>query len=50
VEPFLTALLGVLILSQGLSPTTLLGGALIGTAVWILQGVGRQPAVAVEPG
>lgn len=42
VEPFLTALLGVLILSQGLTPTTLLGGALIGAAVWILQGVGRR--------
>ncbi len=41
VEPFLTALLGVLILSQGLSPTTLAGGAMIGAAVWILQGVGR---------
>lgn len=40
VEPFLTALLGVLILSQGLGVTTILGGALIGTAVWILQGVG----------
>lgn len=44
VEPFLTALLGVLILSQGLTLTTLLGGALIGAAVWILQGVGRRTA------
>jgi len=46
VEPFLTALLGVVILSQGLSPATLVGGAMIGAAVWILQGVGRggQPA------
>lgn len=41
VEPFLTALLAVLILSQGLSATTITGGALIGAAVWILQGVGR---------
>lgn len=42
VEPFLTALLAVLILSQGLSLSTILGGALIGSAVWILQGVGRR--------
>lgn len=41
VEPFLTALLAVVILSQGLTLTTILGGALIGSAVWILQGVGR---------
>lgn len=48
VEPFLTALLGVLILSQGLTVATVAGGALIGAAVWILQGVGRgKPAVVV---
>jgi len=41
VEPFLTAILGVVILSQGLSPTTAVGGAMIALAVWILQGVGR---------
>lgn len=52
VEPFLTAVLGVVILSQGLSPTTALGGAMIGVAVWVLQGVGRRApaAVAGEPG
>jgi drug/metabolite transporter (DMT)-like permease len=48
VEPFLTALLGVLILSQGLSPTTLAGGAMIGAAVWILQGVGRRASAESE--
>lgn len=37
VEPFLTALLGVIILSQGLGAATLGGGALIGGAVWLLQ-------------
>lgn len=42
VEPFLTALLGVVILSQGLSTTTALGGAMIALAVWILQGVGHR--------
>jgi drug/metabolite transporter (DMT)-like permease len=42
VEPFLTALLAVLILSQGLKLPTIIGGALIGAAVWILQGVGRR--------
>jgi len=46
VEPFLTALLGVLILSQGLAPTTVAGGAMIGAAVLILQGIGRRS----EPG
>ncbi|MFN2316367.1 MAG: EamA family transporter, partial [Gemmatimonadales bacterium] len=46
VEPFLTALLAVLILSQGLTITTIIGGALIGAAVWILQGVGRRATVA----
>lgn len=46
VEPFLTAVLGVLILSQGLSPTTAAGGAMIGLAVWILQGVGRRAVPA----
>lgn len=44
VEPFLTALLAVLILSQGLRLPTIIGGALIGAAVWILQGVGRRVA------
>ena len=44
VEPFLTALLAVLILSQGLTLATIIGGALIGAAVWILQGVGRRVA------
>lgn len=42
VEPFLTALLGVVILSQGLTATTVVGGVMIGTAVWVLQGVGRR--------
>lgn len=42
VEPFLTALLGVVVLSQGLAPTTLLGGAMIGAAVLILQGLGAR--------
>lgn len=36
-EPFLTALLGVLVLSQALTLPTLLGGALIVAAVVILQ-------------
>lgn len=37
VEPFLTALLGVIVLGQALTMTTLLGGALIITAVVLLQ-------------
>lgn len=37
VEPFLTALLGVLVLKQALTVPTLLGGALIITAVMLLQ-------------
>jgi drug/metabolite transporter (DMT)-like permease len=37
VEPFLTALLGVLVLSQSLTVPTLLGGALIVAAVVLLQ-------------
>lgn len=37
VEPFLTALLGVLVLSQALTLPTVLGGALIITAVVMLQ-------------
>ena len=37
VEPFLTALLGVVVLSQPLTGPTLLGGALIVAAVVLLQ-------------
>lgn len=37
VEPFLTALLGVVVLSQPLTLPTMLGGALIVTAVVLLQ-------------
>lgn len=37
VEPFLTALLGVLVLAQALTLPTLLGGALIVAAVMLLQ-------------
>ena len=37
VEPFLTALLGVFVLRQALSFSTLLGGALIVAAVVLLQ-------------
>jgi drug/metabolite transporter (DMT)-like permease len=37
VEPFLTAILGVIVLSQPLTLPTLLGGALIVSAVVVLQ-------------
>jgi drug/metabolite transporter (DMT)-like permease len=37
VEPFWTAILGALVLSQALTLTTLAGGALIGIAVVVLQ-------------
>ncbi|MBK7907626.1 MAG: DMT family transporter [Gemmatimonadetes bacterium] len=37
VEPFLTALLGVLVLSQSLTVPTLVGGALVVSAVVVLQ-------------
>jgi drug/metabolite transporter (DMT)-like permease len=37
VEPFLTALLGVLVLSQSLTLSTVLGGLLIIVAVVMLQ-------------
>lgn len=37
VEPFWTAVLGALVLSQPLSPATLAGGALIAAAVLLLQ-------------
>ncbi|MDF1502930.1 DMT family transporter [Roseisolibacter sp. H3M3-2] len=49
VEPFWTAVLGALVLSQPLTPATLLGGALIAAAVLLLQlptrGAERGPAV-----
>jgi len=52
VEPFLTALLGVVILSQALPGATLAGGALIAMAVLILQGLGGRtaPRAAAGPG
>jgi drug/metabolite transporter (DMT)-like permease len=37
IEPFLTALLGVVVLSQPLTPRTLVGGAAIVAAVIVLQ-------------
>lgn len=37
IEPFFTALLGALLLAQPLTRTTLIGGALIATAVVLLQ-------------
>jgi drug/metabolite transporter (DMT)-like permease len=46
VEPFWTALLGAAVLDQGLTPGTLGGGALIATAVLLLQLPARTPAAA----
>ena len=43
IEPFFTAILGVLLLDQPLSKGTLLGGALVATAVVILQLAGAAP-------
>ena len=37
VEPFFTAILGVLVLSNRLTPTTLIGGVLIAAAVLLIQ-------------
>lgn len=41
IEPFYTALLGALVLGQAVGPGTIVGGALIATAVLLLQ---RQPS------
>jgi len=46
VEPFWTSVLGVALLGQPLSATTLVGGALIGTAVLLLQLPTRERAAA----
>ena len=46
VEPFFTALLGAWLLAQPLTPTTLVGGALIAGAVILLQ----LPTANNEPG
>lgn len=43
IEPFFTAVLGALVLTQPLPPATLAGGALIATAVVLLQ---WSPAIA----
>jgi len=43
IEPFFTAILGVLLLGQPLASGTLLGGALVATAVVILQLAGATP-------
>jgi drug/metabolite transporter (DMT)-like permease len=43
IEPFFTAILGVLLLGQPLASGTLLGGALVATAVVILQLAGAAP-------
>lgn len=45
VEPFWTAILGSLVLAQGLSPRTLAGGVFIAAAVVLLQ-VGNRPSTA----
>jgi len=42
VEPFLTSLFGVFFLSEGLAITTLIGGALIATAVVLLRWQGMR--------
>ena len=47
VEPFFTALLGVVLLGEALTVTMLLGGTLIASAVLLLQWAGRTRA-AVE--
>lgn len=43
IEPFFTAMLGVMILGQPLAKGTLLGGALVAAAVVILQLAGAAP-------
>jgi drug/metabolite transporter (DMT)-like permease len=48
IEPFFTAMLGVLILSEPFTAATLTGGALIACAVLMLQWSGRARA-GVEP-
>ena len=47
VEPFLTALLGAVVLSQGLPGKTMLGGLLIASAVVVLHAARSRQA---EPG
>jgi drug/metabolite transporter (DMT)-like permease len=47
IEPFHTALLGVLMLHQHLTGSMLLGGALISTAVLLLQWHGRQQVIGL---
>ncbi|HET9012028.1 MAG TPA: DMT family transporter [Gemmatimonadaceae bacterium] len=48
VEPFWAALLGSLVLRQGLGPRTLAGGMLIAAAVIVLQLRGVRPGVVAE--
>jgi drug/metabolite transporter (DMT)-like permease len=48
IEPFWTALLGGLVLSQALGPRTLLGGVCIAAAVVLLQ-LGHGRAATPEP-
>jgi drug/metabolite transporter (DMT)-like permease len=43
VEPFFTAILGILLLSEPLSMRTIIGGIMITSAVIILEWTGREP-------
>jgi drug/metabolite transporter (DMT)-like permease len=47
VEPFFTATLGVLVLANQLSASTLVGGILIAAAVLLIQRNSRQLATTV---
>ena len=47
VEPFFTAMLGVLLLDETLTAATIVGGAMIAAAVIILEWTGRERTAPV---
>src|SRR5688572_4508222 len=49
IEPFFTAILGVVLLNEVFSLTMLAGGALIASAVLLLQWTGRARSTAEQP-
>jgi drug/metabolite transporter (DMT)-like permease len=48
IEPFFTAMLGIVVLREPFTKTTITGGAMIACAVLMLQWTGRDRPVPVK--
>jgi drug/metabolite transporter (DMT)-like permease len=48
IEPFFTTLLGVMLLGETMTRGTIVGGALIASAVLLLQVSGRSKSIATN--